>query len=49
MNFFEVFVGYVCIHLGGRNVAVSKHALHAPQVSAVHEQVCGEAMPECVW
>jgi hypothetical protein len=42
MHILEVWIGHVRVNLGGGDVAVAEHGLHAAQVGAVHEQVGGE-------
>src|SRR5688572_12950427 len=44
----EPLLVYVCIDLRGADVRMPEHLLDDPQVGAVAEQVCGEAMAEQV-
>lgn len=46
MDLFEVGIGDVRIDLGGGDIAMSEHRLHAADIGAVHEQVGGEAVAQ---
>src|SRR5437899_7721104 len=39
-------VGYVGVELGGREIGVPEHLLHAAQIRAALEQMRGERVPE---
>jgi hypothetical protein len=39
-------IGYVGVELGGREVGVTEHLLHAPQIRAAFEQMRGERVAE---
>ncbi len=45
----QLLVGDVGINLSCGNRSVSKHALNAANVSAVLQQISGEAVAERVW
>ena len=48
MDVAEATTGDVRVDLGGTDVCVAEHFLDDPQVSAMLQQVCGEAVPEHV-
>src|SRR5258708_6520626 len=48
VHLLEPGSGYVRVDLRRRDVAVSQHHLHAAQVGAVFEQVCGEGVTKDV-
>lgn len=37
VNFFEVWIGYMRINLGGGDIAMAEHALYAANICAVHQ------------
>src|SRR5260370_6225257 len=39
----------VRVNLGGRDIGVPQHSLHAAQVGAAFEEMRGETMPQHVW
>lgn len=48
MDFFEVGIGDVGVDLSGGDVGVAEHGLDGAKVSAVHEEVSGEAVAQGV-
>ncbi len=48
VDFFEVGIGDVGVDLGSADVGMAEHGLDGAEVSAVHEEVGGEAVAESV-
>ena len=46
MNFSELFVGQVGVHLGGGNIGVAQQFLDRTQIGSVYQKVGGVAMPQ---
>ena len=44
VNFTQLFVGYVGIYLGGTDVFVPEHLLHAAQIGTAREEIGSKAV-----
>ena len=44
-----MWISNMGVDLCSADVAVAKHCLNRSEISTIHEQVCREAVTECVW
>ena len=49
MDFFEMFVSYVSVYLGGGDRSVPEHGLDASDIRSIGEEIGGEGMSQRMW
>ena len=49
MDFFELFIGDMCINLRGGNIAMAQKFLNRSEVGSIHKQVGSKLVADLVW
>lgn len=48
MDFFEMFISYVSVYLGGGDRGVPEHGLDAPDIRSISKEISSKGMSQCM-